>query len=173
MVELDALAVRLGTGALTHVHHVQEVVNFPNLFLPDPVHLTCNLPENKKIVVKTKVYRKMIPLIFFLGEDRDSQILTIHLMDFPLLYSGDREVIYRRDPFRQEALEQLLAIRTEFLDSGSLRMGDFGRCCCEVLSLKAYVDYAVREEKRLITQFEHLYDLTRLQTILDEGRCPP
>jgi hypothetical protein len=146
--------------------------DFPNLFLPDPVYLKCKFPNHRTLTVKTRVYRERIPWALFLEEDRDSQLLSVNLLDFPLLFSGDRETILQRDLRRREVLDRLMVLRSEFVDAGLIHIGKLGRCHCEVVSSKAYFEYTVREIKRLVPLHKNLYDLARLQRLHDEGKYP-
>jgi aminoglycoside 3-N-acetyltransferase len=172
LAKLNTRAVRLGTGGISLLHYVQEAVNFPNLFLPASANLQCKLPGNKSVVVKTRIYRKLIPFVIFLGEDQDSQLLSVNLIDYPLLYTGGRELIYRQNPNRQEMLTRLLSIREEFNRSGLLGMGELGKCKCEVVDGKALVDFSIRELNRLIAENRQLYDIERIERLLKDGKLP-
>lgn len=169
---MDARILRIGTGALTLYHHVQELVDYPNLFLPQTVDLPCRDYSGNVLQVRTRVYRKHIPGILFLGNNSADQLLNVHPRNFPLLYSGYQEASLRKDPKRQEVLVRLLEIRDLFLSNGWLHIGEFNECKCEVFRVKEYVDYAVANERELLATFKGKYESADLRTLRKEGGYP-
>jgi aminoglycoside N3'-acetyltransferase len=173
MAEMQVIGLRIGTGAFTYCHHIQETAEMPNLFLPELAEIPCRGYHGKSVTVRTRVYRELIPRVVFFGENVGDQLYNVHFRDFPLLYSGNRETLYRRDPRRVLALEKLIEHRSVFVKRGLLKIGTIKGCICETFPIKEYKEYAVREEKRLFAAHPHLYELPRMQRMLDEGFYPP
>jgi aminoglycoside 3-N-acetyltransferase len=169
---INAVLLRIGTGALTLYHHIQELIDYPNLFLPKQVTIRCKDPFGKEISVRTSVYRKKIPNILFLGYDTSDQLLSVHPRDFPLLYSGDREELLKSDPMRQLVLNKLRELRAFFVQNGILRIGEINGCKCELFLIKKFIDYAVSEEMKLIRRFKKKYALQLLTSLLEKGAYP-
>ena len=169
---MNAVLLRIGTGSLPLRHHTQELVGFPNQFISEKATIPCKNRSGKEILVHTRVYRKQIPNILFLGDDTPSQLFSIHPKDFPLLFSGDREDVLRKDPKRQQVLNDLRSIRTMFIENGSLRMGEINGCRCELFDVKDFIVYAVREQKRLISKYRNKYSLNNLRLLLESGNYP-
>lgn len=115
---LNAVVLRVGTGSTTLYHHVQELADAPNLFLPEPATLRCVDAAGNAVAVETRVYRKGLPNILVLGEDAGDQRLSAHPSNFPLLHPGGREDAMRRDASRRVVLARLLDIRREFEAKG-------------------------------------------------------
>jgi len=172
LADLNAKILRIGTGSLSLYHHVQELVDFPNLFLPEKTVLPCKDYSENVVHVCTGVYRKVIPNILFLGEDTTTQKMNVHPSNFPLLYSGHREKFLRNSPKRQDVLTRLLKIRDNFEANGWLQKSKINGCKCELFQVKEYLDYAVSEEKKLIEAFKNKYDLSTLERLFMNGGYP-
>ena len=172
LADHDALVLRLGTGALTLHHHVQELVDFPNLFLPGYSSLECIDWSGRRVAVRTRVYRERIPQILYLGDNEDDKY-TVHPSNYPLLYRGSREAKYREDPHRLPVLKQLLEIRSQFESRGALRSAAIRKCQIEVFSVRDYLDYALREIPPLLSRHRDRYDLSSLTALLKDGGYPP
>jgi aminoglycoside N3'-acetyltransferase len=172
LADLDAQILRIGTGALTIHHHVQELVDYPNLFAPGTCSLKCLDYSGNPIMVSSRVHRKNIPSILFLAEDTGSQKFSIHPSNFPLLYSGDREDKLAKDPQRQVVLGKLLAVRDCFEASGWLTKGVINGCKCELFRVSNYLDFAVREGKQLLQKYSYKYNLSDLEQLWEEGGYP-
>ena len=168
----DAKVLRLGTGSLTLYHHVQELVEYPNLFLPGNFDFSCIDKEGEKINVMSKVYRKQIANIFFIGDDKDGQKLNVHPSNFPLLYGGNREQFLQQDAQRQHILKQLLAIRLVFEGKGWLSRKKLNSCHCELFSAKEYIKYSVKHASALIELNRDKYELNNLRRLLANGEYP-
>lgn len=172
LAEMDAKILRIGTGALTLYHHVQELVDYPNLFLPQTVDLPCLDYSGNELRVRTRVYRKHVPGVLFLGDDEGDQLLNVHPRNFPLLYSGNQETFLRRDPRRQQALAKLLEIRDFFVGEGWLRIGELNTCKCEVFGVREFVDYAVVKARELLSTFGEKYEMDSLRKLREDGGYP-
>lgn len=169
---LNAVVLRVGTGSTTLYHHVQELADAPNLFLPDTATLRCVDATGNAAAVETRVYRKGLPNILFLGEDAGDQRLSAHPSNFPLLHPGGREEALRRDASRRVVLDRLLAIRREFEAKGWSRRAAVGACPIDAFEVAPYVAYGVAEERRLIAEFRHRYDPADLARRLAAGEYP-
>lgn len=170
---LGAYVLRVGTGSLTLHHHVQELADYPNLFLDGLSNLTCVDDTGRQLCVGTRVYRPHIPDILFLGESPIGQADTVHPSNFPLLFGGDREEHLRADPRQQEVLRRLIEIRQSFEAKGWLTRAWIRECACELLDVHEYVTFAVAAEREVIAGFAHKYDLARLERLFDDGEFPP
>jgi aminoglycoside N3'-acetyltransferase len=168
----DGVVLRLGTGALTLYHHIQELVDFPNLFIDGDAVLRCRNAFGEEFRVRTRVYRRRIPQILHLGVDTPTGSWSVHPSDFPLLYRGDREEHYRRDPRRQVLLRRLLAIRGDFEARGLLKSHVLHSTPLESFRAKNYRDYAVREIRSLLREHSSSYDLRKLEQLLAAGAYP-
>jgi aminoglycoside N3'-acetyltransferase len=168
----DGIVLRLGTGALTLYHHIQEAVDFPHLFIDGDTEFRCRTALGEEIGVRTRVYRKRIPQILHLDVDTRTESWSVHPSDFPLLYRGDREEHYRKDPRRQALLHRLLGIRGDFEAKGLLKSHVLHSTPLEAFRAKNYRDYAVREIRSLLQEHSGLYDLRTLEQLLAAGGYP-
>ena len=172
LADLDAVGLRIGTGAQTLYHHIQELVDMPNLFLDNPITLPCVGNDGRRRHVTTRVHRKLIPSVLFLDNAKGSQLFSVHCSDFPLLFSGDRQAAYERDLRRKEVLRHLLAIRQDFVTAGHMSVESFNGCQIESFRIKEYTDYAVEKETSLISRYRSLYSMNNIQAMLRAGEFP-
>lgn len=168
----DTLFVRLGVSTVTHMHHVQERLDLPNLFLPTVVDVRCVDAAGREQIVRVRPYRKAIWQAFFLSDDADGQRMVVRPRDFPLL-SRERDHLYADDPARQAAYTRLRAIRDEFEHAGTLHTAAVHDAWVEGFSARAYEDHFLREGRRLLDAYAHRYDLNALEQLLAAGGYPP
>ena len=173
LAQMDAWVLRLGTGALTPWHYVQEEIDYPNLFLPEIVTRQCVSGTGETFEVTTRVYRERIPNCLFLGEDSGDQLRSVRGRDFPLLYSGKNEENYRADTRRRDVLEMLLNYRKQFARENEYRVGSIGTARCEFFPMRPYLELALNEGRRLLKAYAGRYDLSELERLNAAGLFPP
>lgn len=173
LVALGGTVLRIGTGAMTLYHHVQELVDFPHLFLPETVRLRCIDEHARTTSVSTRVYRQRVPHILFLGDDSEGQLWAVHPSNFPLLHPGRREAMLCSDHRYQAVLSLLLDIRKDFESRGWSMQGMVNGCFIDMCSARHYVEYAVAEERKLLDRYRRKYKLPDLLNRLHDGLYPP
>lgn len=167
MVELGGSILRIGAGAYPLCHHLQEIVEYPNLFLPDRAALECTA-DGRSRIVETRVYRPTLPFVLFRDEEGGQPVAT-NLIDFPYLFAGDREALMRATPELRAVLDHALAVRAEAEGAGTLRRGSVNGCECDLVAMRESLAYAIPEVKRLIERHRGMYEPERLSRALDTG----
>lgn len=160
--------LRIGTGALTMYHHVQELVGFPNLFLNVPARLRV-VHDGHESWVETAVYRAAIPNLIWINTSRGRE--PVHPSNFPALFPGDREWTLR-DSGRSEVLARLLDLRAELASTRAWSHLNLNGCVCDLLSAREYIDIAVREYRRALALFRSEYQLEELQELYSARAYP-
>ncbi len=170
---MNAVVLRIGTGALTPWHYIQEHLDYPGLFLPGSVEVPCVDVLGREVVVKTRVYKKLMPNIFFLGEDQGDQLMSIRGRDFPILFHGRQENDYAAQPRRQMVLDRMRQIRRSFLSRGELRIAEVNGCQFDFFPVRPYYQYARTEAGALLDRFRSHYEPSRLGAMISGGEYPP
>lgn len=168
--DVRAKVLRIGTGAVTLYHHLQEIVGYPNLHLPTEVSLRCVDAAGVEHSVSTRVYRAQIPNLLYLtglGGER----LAVHPSNFPFLFPGDREQ-HLRDANDDELLKLLLARRNEAAKRGSYRSGLINSCACDAFEVSAYIDTALPQLEAELERYRECYNLSELELLLANGKYP-
>jgi aminoglycoside 3-N-acetyltransferase len=168
---VDALQLRLGVPIGTLMHHLHEMLDYPNLFLDERVPVPTIDEHGRERVLPVRPYRRGIWQVFYLGEDEGGQRMGVMPRDFPLLYHG-RDAVYRDDPARQRAYAELLRIRSEFERAGDTHAVHVNGTWLESFRVRAYMDYGLREGRRLLDAHAHRYDPRTLEALLAAGQYP-
>jgi aminoglycoside N3'-acetyltransferase len=173
LAEDDGYVLRIGTAYYPLFHHLQEKLDYPNQFLPDPVTLKCLDCQHKRIEVTTRVHRpSLVPYIFCAGEEDEGEPVLINFSDFPILYSGRREDKLKADPGRRAAYHKLLGFRQTFSRRYGLAAGQINGCVCELFSIIDSLDFALAEAKKLLDQYKDFYNLHTLEEMAAKGGFP-
>jgi aminoglycoside N3'-acetyltransferase len=171
LARADAFILRIGAAYYPLFHHLQEKLDYPNQFLPEPVTLRCVDYRGRKLEVTTRVHRpSLIPFIFRLEAGEGAEPVLINFSDFPVLFGGRRERRLKTDPLRREGWKLLAAFRRSFTERYGLASGLINGCFCDLFSAAASLDFAVGEGGRLLDRYRDFYQLSRLEKILAEGR---
>jgi aminoglycoside 3-N-acetyltransferase len=160
----DTFILMLETHVQSLLHHIQERVDFPNMFLPETataVYVDRN--ENRQ----TMTTRLMRPrAIYFVavpsatGEKPDWA--TLH--DFSLLFPSFRNRLLAERGIRFEGYPKIFQRRQEFEKSGILRSGKLGRGEIGLLRVKRFVAEIEPEFRDMINRYKSWYDPEILST---------
>jgi aminoglycoside 3-N-acetyltransferase len=169
LVKLGALVIRIGTPAFPLCHRLQEIVDWPNLFLPEKVTLDCANDAGQNIQVATRIYRKRIPFVFFLpGKDYRIPIPT-NIIDFPTL-SPMRAELLRNDPEKSIALPLMLEFRETLKREGHFMQTEYNKCILDSFPADYVMDFAIHKAKEMIQLFLDYYDLKKITQNMTTGR---
>jgi aminoglycoside N3'-acetyltransferase len=76
--------LRIGTRANPLTHTMQEMAEWPNLFVPGaPATLDCIDREGRRVQVTTRIYRPGLPYVLFLEDPVTGAPLRANIMHFP------------------------------------------------------------------------------------------
>ena len=168
LVQGSALILRIGTPAFPLCHRLQEIVEWPNLFLPQPAVLSCRDDEGRAHRVTTRVYRKKVPFVMYLP-NRDSQAaVAANIIDFPILFAA-RNGALRDHHSMSGALKSLVAFRAEFAASNPLYSGTYNHCDLDSFCADDAMAFAVERARPLLDAYREYYDLERVTAGLASG----
>jgi len=165
MSKLQGKMIRIGTGAFTYYHYIQEKLNFPHVFNDYTASLECINYNKERIIVKSKVYTKGLSNILFLTKDD-----YIHPSNFPLLYSGDREQYIKSE--QPKFYDFLISIRQQALNDGWFKKITVNQCHYEICDIQRYIECSLTLQSKLINEFKDKYKLENLIELYNLGQYP-
>jgi hypothetical protein len=168
LVQGGALILRIGTPAFPLCHRLQEIVEWPNLFLPQPVVLACRDDEGREHRVETRVYRKKIPFVMYLPSADGQAAVAANIIDFPILFA-QRNAAIRDHHGMAGALNALVALGTEFAASNPHDCGTYNNCVLDSFCADNAMAFAVERARPLLDNYRELYDLERVTAGLASG----
>jgi len=158
----DAYILMIDTHLMSVLHHLQERVDFPNLFLPDEAQLTTVGYDGTPRVVTTKVMRSRVPYFVAIppasGDEPDWAI--IH--DYALMFPGRRETEAKRLGYQFDGFPLLHRRRSEFESAGILKTKKLHRGEIGLLHLKPFLEIIQPELEDLIERYRPYYDADRI-----------
>lgn len=157
-----AHALRIGTRANPLGHTMQEMADWPHLFLPGaPATFDCLDWNGKRVAVTSRVYRPAVPYIFFLEDSLTGEAVETNMMDFPIVTHASM----RAGQVKDRALDALLEMRAGFEVAGLLRAEALRHndTVCDLYPVRPVMDFSVAEARRVIAKFADHYALAILQ----------
>jgi hypothetical protein len=160
----DTFILMVETHVQSLLHHIQERVDFPNMFLPE----TCTAVfvdgnENRQ----TMTTRLMCPrAIYFIavppaaGDKPDWA--TLH--DFSLIFPARRNRLIAERGNRFGGYPKIFQRRQEFEKSGILRSGRLGRGEIGLLKVKPFVAKTEPEMREMINRYRSWYNPDLIST---------
>jgi aminoglycoside N3'-acetyltransferase len=160
LVEKDkGYVLMLGTHIHSLLHHLQERVEFPNLFLEKERQVTYIDYEGRHREMRTKVMRPRVPYYIAIppavGPDPDWVILH----DFALMFPRGREKKVQELGYRFDGYQSLYQRREQLERSGILRTTRLGRTEIGLLQVKDFIGIVEPELRELIHRFRSAYDV--------------
>lgn len=153
----NGFLLMLGTRLLSLPHHLQERVDFPNLFLPGTKEVSYIDHEGRTRSLQTRVMRPRIPYRVAIpaaaGPDPDWCILH----DFCLLFPRERVREVRRLGYRFEGYKKLWRRREDLERAGILRCARMGKGEIGLLHVKPFLELVEPELTDLIERYRSHY----------------
>jgi aminoglycoside N3'-acetyltransferase len=162
LYERGAHVLRIGTRANPLAHTMQEMADWPNLFMPgEPATFDCLDRNGKHVTVTTRLYRPRVPYILFLEDPVNGEPVEVKINDFPIV----THAAMRTGHAKGRALNVLLEMRAGFEVAGVLRAAALPHSeeFCDLYPLLPVMDFSVAEARRVISKFRDHYDLSALQ----------
>jgi aminoglycoside 3-N-acetyltransferase len=169
LVRRNALVLRINTPAFPLCHRLQEIINWPNLFLDVPVKLDCIDDAGRERQVTTRVYRKKIPFVMYLPGTTEGGPVATNIIDFPLLFES-REDEYAGKSNNPSALNLLLEYRRLFESDGTRRRAVYNGCPIDAFPADRTMTFAVSKAQEFIRQYRASYDLATMTEAMEAGR---
>lgn len=168
LVQADALVLRINTPAYPLCHRLQEIIDWPNLFIPDTVKLRCVNADGLEVNVETAVYRKRVPFVMYMPEQDTDRPIPCNLIDFPLLFRT-REKVVAESETMSGALDPMCTARASAGDLCQFRSSVFNGCAFDSFSARDSMKWSVEHGRILIDRYRSSYDLAKIDEGLANG----
>ncbi|MBH0208528.1 MAG: AAC(3) family N-acetyltransferase [Nitrospira sp.] len=163
LAALDGKILMINTHIHSFLHHVQDLVDFPNLYLNET--RTARVLDDKGVgsIVETKVMRTRVPYYLILpGTDGFEEDFVL-LHDYALIFPESRATAVRKAGFRLQNHPEIMG-RLEFLQSKNiLRTDDLGAARIGLLQSSSFLQEIRPQMEALLTRFRTRYDIERIQ----------
>ena len=154
----DAYVLMLDTHLHSLLHHLQERVSFPNLFLDGTADVSVIDEAGIRKTVQTRVMRPRIPYFVAVpsatGTDPDWAILH----DYALMFPTRRFAEIKPDGYTFEGFPALIERRKDLASKGALTSRKLGRGEIGLLRVKPFIQTVQPEMEELIERFRSYYD---------------
>jgi aminoglycoside N3'-acetyltransferase len=166
----DAYILLIDTYIRSFLHHLQERVDFPNLFIErsEEAHMIDEFGE--LINMTTKVLNPIIPYYLAVPSQRGDEPSWVYLGDFALLFPTIRDHVAQQEGYFLEGYPPTLQRRKQLMELGVFNMVTVGRAEIGLLHVREFVDIIEPELQNLLERYRHHYDP---QKIMDLKLPPP
>jgi aminoglycoside N3'-acetyltransferase len=164
LVERDrSFVLMMSTHVQSLLHHLQERVDFPNLFLPDEATIALVDHDGQRREIRSKVMRPRIPYFIAIppaqGSDPDWAILH----DFGLMFPRGREVEARELGYDFAGYPTLWKRREVCERQGILTATRVGRGEMGLLRVRPFISLVEPELRGLLERFRTSYDVDAIE----------
>jgi aminoglycoside 3-N-acetyltransferase len=155
----------LGVPILSLLHHLQERVDFPNLYMAEPRRASYVDWSGQTHRMETKVILPRIPYFVAVPSRSEGAPDWAILHDYALMFPRAREKAVRRMGYRFDGYPKLYERRGELERAGILRATRLGKCEIGLLQTRQFIRYVEPELRALIARFRDHYDPARLAAL--------
>jgi aminoglycoside N3'-acetyltransferase len=159
----DAFILMLDTHVQSLLHHLQERVGFPNLFLDGQRRVEFVDYEGSERSMETKVMRPKLPYFVAVPGDGDGEPHWATLHDFALMFPPHRRQLAAELGYRPATLARLEARRERFIEEGIVRSARLGRAQIGLVHVPSFVRVVQPEFERSISEYGAYYDVAYLE----------
>lgn len=161
----DTYVLMLSTHIHSLLHHLQERVDFPNLFLPGTRQVRIIDENGRDRELTTKIMRPRIPYFIAIPSVEEERPDWAILHDFALMFPSDRPRHVRRLGYSFRGYTRLYQRRAELEQADILRTTRLGRSEIALLHVKPFLGRIEPELLSLIDRFRDHYDPTRIEAL--------
>lgn len=145
------------------LHHLQERVKLPNLFLPKQQRAPFIDHDGRRRETAVTVMRPYVPYFIAIPPKSGTLPDWAVLHDFALIFPRHREALVRRLGYQFEGYPELFERRGRFEAQGILRACKIGRGEIGLLKTRPMFDCLVPELRMLIDRYRDHYSVADIQ----------
>lgn len=161
----DACVLMLNTHLHSLLHHLQERVQFPHLFLDGTFEVSIVDESGSRKTVMTKVMRPRIPYFVAIPSADGTEPDWAILHDYALMFPSRRPADIRPDGYTFEGFPALTNRRKEFESKGILTTRRLGRGEIGLLRVRPFIQLIQPEFEGIIDRFRRYYDPDRTSAL--------
>jgi len=161
----DAYILMIETHIHSLLHHLQERVDFPNLFLAGERE-ACILDEGGHVrKISTKVMRPRIPYYVAIPSASGREPDWALIQDFALMFPRGREIAVKQIGYSFGGYSKLYQRRNDLEKSDIFRSRRVGKGEIGLLHIKSFLSKIEPELNDLIGRFNKYYDPERIASL--------
>ncbi|RMF83041.1 MAG: aminoglycoside N(3)-acetyltransferase [Nitrospinota bacterium] len=161
----ESFILMLETHVHSLLHHLQERVDFPNLFLPEEREAPFIDEAGLRRTMRTRVLRPRIPYFVAIPSSGKTEPDWAILHDFALIFPRRRERLLRQRGYRFAGYPRLYQRRAVLEERGILRTTRVGRGEIGLLHVRGFLNHIEPELRDLIERFRSCYDPERIAAL--------
>jgi aminoglycoside N3'-acetyltransferase len=154
----DSFILMIETHVHSLLHHLQERVDFPTLFLPGTTAVPYIDEEGQQRTMTTRVMRPRVPYFIAIPSVKGVEPDWAILHDFALMFPARRSQEARNLGYRFRGYPRLHTRRSELERDGILRSTKIGRGEAGLLNVQGFLARVEPELRELIERFRSYYD---------------
>jgi aminoglycoside 3-N-acetyltransferase len=155
----NAYILMINTHIHSLLHHVQERVDFPNLFLDEETEAQCIDYDGQLKTVRTKIMRPRVPYYVAIPPATGPEPDWALLHDFSLMFPTRRDKIVAELGYRFDNHEKLNQRRRQFEQDGILTARKLGRGEIGLLNVARFVRAIQPEFEESIAKYRAYYEM--------------
>jgi aminoglycoside N3'-acetyltransferase len=159
----DAYVLMLDTHVQSLLHHLQERVDFPNLFLDESRRVELIDHEGEKRSMVTKVMRPKLPYFVAVPGASGGEPDWVTLHDFALMFPAHRRKEAVEMGYRPATIRMLEDRRKQFIANGIVRAQRLGRAQIGLLHVASFIRAIQPELEQSISDYRSYYDVALLE----------
>lgn len=161
----DSFILMLETHIQSLLHHLQDRVDFPNLFLSGIRKAQVINDSGEIIDVTTKVMRPKIPYFVAIPSFNNAEPEWVRIQDFSLLFPSRRYKKCKALGYRLDGYPKIYERRNYFEERGVLRTKKMGVAEIGLLHVKSFISFIEPELIDLIENYREYYDPDRIERL--------
>ena len=168
LASMNGKILMLNTHVQSFLHHIQEVVEFPNLYLEKPTTILGVDYKGRKFRLETLIMRPRIPYFIILDgtEAQDYDYAILH--DYALIFPKNREGVTKQVGYRLYNHKNIWNRREKLIEEGIFKEHRLGGANIGLMDSCAFLSYLVPEFKEVIAKYRNKYD----PVVIEELKLP-
>ena len=166
----DSYIVMIETHIHSFLHHIQERIGLPTLFLPGERSVPVIDRDGMRRQVRTKVMRPYVPYFMAVPGSAGSAPEWVEIRDVVLIYPPQRDLEVRELGYSFAGWPGVWERRAQFERTGVLRRARLGHGEVGVLHVRGLLAAVEHEMQDLVDRFHSAYDPARIAALGKEIR---
>lgn len=155
----------VGTHVHSLLHHVQDIVDFPDLYLDGVRQVGLVNEKGKEMVMETRVMRPRVPYFVMLPGTQGFERDYVLLHDYALIFPEVREAEVSKAGYRIKEHPEIWGRRDNLIAKGIFHAANIGAARVGLLDAAPFLSHLCPEMKRVIDQFRSTYSVEHMQLL--------
>ena len=165
LASMNGKILMVNTHVQSFLHHIQEVVEFPNLYLEKPKSILGVDYNGRKFKLETLIMRPIIPYFIILDGTEGHKYDYVILHDYALIFPKNRKIVIRQAGYRLHKHENIWKRQEKVIEKGIFREKRLGRANIGLMDASAFLSYLEPEFKNVIEKYRNKYDPKKIESL--------